>query len=178
LGRSSFSDSTRLQLVSLKTALSPGSHIIQTRLLSVCFATKRNGLQRELPAISKMVSLDHGGFSSALVAEQVWPSASSPHFLPCASAGTPVLDFCISRLKKSPSQISILLRGKAPLIWHKTSQPTLLSLSSAKAYSIRFQPFFPLNILLRLTACSDFFLFFCILLSSLCFSTKTNKLLY
>ena len=65
-----------------------------------CFATKRNSLQRELPAISKTVSLDHGGFSSALIAEQVWPSASSPHFLPCASAETPVLDFCTSRLKK------------------------------------------------------------------------------
>ena len=117
----------------VSVALSPGSHIVQTHHL-LSLETERSGLQRELPAISKWShSLDHGGFSSALVAEKVWPSASSPHFPPTLCASTQnrctwlFCPFTIRLHKKSPFQISILLWRKSTidLAQDKPANPSL-----------------------------------------------------
>lgn len=98
--------------------------------------------------------------------KKVWPSASSPHSPQtlCASIKHIVLDLFLITIKASiPFQISILLREEAPLIWHKTSQPTPFLFS--KAYSIKFQPLhkfhqdskeITLMLLRPFLVCSDF----------------------
>jgi hypothetical protein len=141
-GRSSSSDSTRLQLQKSWLPCPPDLTLFR-RISLPSLMTERNGLQRGLPAVSKWWhSLDHGGSSIALVANRSGhrQAVHIPSSSLCASIHCSTLFFFFLPLVKAsvPFQISISLEGKAPLIWHRTSQSSLLVFS--KAYSIEFQP--------------------------------------
>jgi len=115
LGRSSFTDSTRLW-PSIAQRLPCPPDLTWFRRISFCLLQQKEMAFKEnyQQSAKKSYSLDHGGFPSVLVAKTVWPSASSPHSPSLCKHKIDVLDFSQSQsgFKISPFQISISLEEK------------------------------------------------------------------